>query len=476
VVYDVAIIGGGITGCAIARELMRYRLKVVLVEKVADVSAGSSKSNSGIIHAGHHAHAGTVKGDLEWTGNQLWDQLHDELDFGFHRSGELTVAFQPEQVKTLEQLLADGNARGVKGLEIWDKERTLQEEPNLTSQVVAAVYAPTSGIINPYEACFALMENARLNGLEVSLENSVVGVQAKDDNLVLQTKKGPIVARYVINAAGLFADDVAKMAGVGGFRIRPRKGEEYLLDKRLAGIVHHTIFPCPTPTSKGILVIPTFDGTIMVGPTAHFVDSKEDRTTSAQGFEEVFQAVRAIVPGISPRDCIAQFAGLRAVLDSEDFLIGPTSLRGFINVAGIQSPGLTAAPAVARKVTQILADEGLKLELNDDFKAKNPPRIRFASLSLQEQKELVAKDPSYGRIVCRCEMITEGEIIAAIRAGARTLDGLKLRTRAGMGRCQGGFCTARAMELLSRELGLPLHTITKRGGNSWLVTDLAERG
>lgn len=476
VIYDVAIVGGGVVGCAIARELMRYRLRVVLVEKEVDVGAGSSKANSGIIHAGHHAHAGTLKGDLEWAGNQMWDQLQADLDFGFRRSGELTVAMAPDQIDTLLELKKAGEDRGVTGLEMWDQERTLKEEPNLAHDVAGALFAATSGIINPYEATFAFAENAVRNGLELSLENPVLGIKAKDDVLELQTKRGTLAARFVVNAAGLFSDEIAKMVGQNGFRITPRKGEEYLLDKRLEGIVRHTIFPCPTPTSKGILVIPTFDGTIMVGPTAHFVDSKEDRTTSAVGFDEVFASVRRVVPGISPRDCIAQFAGLRAVSDTEDFIIGPTKQRGFINVAGIQSPGLTAAPAIARLVTDILQGEGLQLTPNDNFVAQNPKRVHFASMSPAEQKELVARDPRYGRIVCRCEMVTEGEIVDAIKAGARTLDGLKLRTRAGMGRCQGGFCTARAMELLSRELGIPLTSITKRGGNSWIVTDLAERG
>lgn len=475
-VYDVAIIGGGITGSAIARELMRYRLRVILIEKECEIGAGTSKANSGIIHAGHHSHSGTLKGRLEWAGNQMWDELHADLDFGFRRGGELTVAMKPDQVADLHELKANGEAKGVTGLELWDKERTLKEEPNLSSDVVASLYAPTSGIINPYEACYSLIDNAVRNGLELSLENAVIDIESQDDVIMLNTRKGRIATRYCVNAAGLFSDEIAAMAGAGNFTIRPRKGEEYLLDKRLMGIVRHTIFPLATAESKGILVIPTFDGTIMVGPTAQFVDSKYDRTTSAAGFNEVFDSVRTLVPGISPRDCIAQFAGLRAVLESEDFLIGPSSVRGFINVAGIQSPGLTAAPAIAKLIVEILADEGLQLEHKENFMAQNPKRVRFAALSRREQMRLVAANPSYGRIVCRCELVTEGEIVDAIRAGARTLDGVKFRTRAGMGRCQGGFCSARVMELLSRELNVPFTAITKRGGKSWIVTDREERG
>ena len=272
-----------------------------------------------------------------------------------------------------------------------------------------------------------MAHHARLNGVEFSLETLVTGIRSEDEVLIVETSKGVLRTRFVINAAGVHADEVAAMAGVGDFTLRIRKGEEYLLDKRLEGIVKRVIFPCPSKFTKGILVIPTVEGTIMVGPTSHFVTSKEDLTTTPQGFQEVFQAVRSLVPAISERDCIAQFAGLRAVAPSEDFIIGTTALRGFINVAGIQSPGLTAAPAIALRVADILVEEGLDLIPKDDYVAKLPPRIRFAELSRDEQRRLIEKDPRYGRIVCRCEHVTEGEIIDAIRAGARTLDGLKFR-------------------------------------------------
>lgn len=469
--YDVIIIGGGIAGCAVARELSRYRLKLALIEKEIEAGFGTSKANSGIIHGGHHASTSTLKGRLEWEGNQMWDDLCADLGFGFDRVGELTVALAEEQVPVLHELLDNAAARNVPGLQLWDRERIRREEPNLTGDIVTAVFAPTTGVVNPYEACFTLADSAQINGAEMHMNCAVTGLAMRDGLWTVDTTRGQFQTRFVINAAGLFADRIAEMAGVRTFTIHPRKGEEYMLDKRVQGLVKHVIFPCPTPVSKGILVIPTFDGTIMVGPTAQHVDDKQELTTTAAGADEVFAAVQRLVPGISARDCIAEFAGLRAAADGEDFIIGPTAKRGFINVAGIQSPGLTAAPAIARMVAGILADEGLELTPKDGFIAKLPEPVRFAKLTTDEQKALTEVNPRYARIACRCELVTEGEVVDAIRQGANSLDGIKFRTRAGMGRCQGGFCTARCIELLARELGLPMTAITKRGGDSWILID-----
>ncbi|MEZ4668456.1 MAG: NAD(P)/FAD-dependent oxidoreductase [Anaerolineae bacterium] len=467
--YDVTIIGGGVVGCAIARELSRYRLNTVLLEKESDVGFGTSKSNSGIIHAGHHSNPDTLKGKLEWEGNPLWDDLHRELGFGFKRIGELTVAFNEQEQAVLEKLHWQGEIKGVPGLVLWDRARIRREEPSLSRSIISALYAPTAGVINPYEACFGLAKCARLNALDMHLESPVQSIRAVDDGWEIQTPRETITTRYVINAAGLYADQIAGMAGAKTFSMKLRKGEEYILDKRLDGLVDHIIFPCPTPVSKGILVIPTFDGTIMVGPTAHEVDDPEDLTTSAAGAEEVFLHVRRLVPGISERDCIAEFAGTRAVSTNGDFVIEPSSQKGFINVAGIQSPGLTAAPAIAIRVVNILRDEGLSLSLKDDFMASIPKAVHMAGLPLDEQIRLSTEDHRYGHIICRCEQISEREILDAVEDGARTLDGLKFRTRAGMGRCQGAFCTPRCMQLLAQALDLPLERITKRGNGSWLV-------
>ena len=466
--YDVAIVGGGIAGCAIAYELAHYAARVVLLDKEAEVGFGTSKANSGIIHGGHHASPTTLKGRLEWQGNQLWDALCAELGFGFRRCGELTVALDESDLPVLHRLLDHGAQKGIPGLEFWPRERALQAEPNLSPEIAAAVYAPATGVVNPYEACFGLAESAAANGVELRTGCALTGLAWEEDAWCLATTQGALRSRFVVNAAGLFSDRVAEMAGVTTFTIYPRKGEEYLLDKRLAGFVRHVIFPCPTPVSKGILIIPTYDGTIMVGPTAQATGERDDLTTTAAGAAEVFAAVGRLAPGISERDCIAQFAGLRAAADGEDFLIGPTGRKGFINVAGIQSPGLTASPAIARMVVEILAAEGLPLVQKADYAAIGKP-VHFAELARDEQIALAERDPRYRRIACRCEFVTEGEVLDAIGRGARTLDGVKFRTRAGMGRCQGGFCTSRCMEMLAHGQGLALDAVTKRGGGSWIV-------
>jgi glycerol-3-phosphate dehydrogenase len=471
-IHDVLIIGGGVVGCAIARELTRYHLNVLLVEKNCEAGFGTSKSNSGIIHAGHHASPKTMKGRLEWAGNPMWDELCRDLGFGFKRVGEITVAFTVDEVQTLEHLKWQGDQKSVPGMEMWDRERLRKEEPSLNPDLIAALFVPTSGVINPYEACFALLENAHLNGLRLVMNQRVTRIApVAEDVLEVRTLDNIFHARYVINAAGLHSDAIAEMAGVRTFTILPRKGEEYLLDKRLTGFVSHIIFPCPTPVSKGILIIPTYDGTLMVGPTALSTPDKTDLTTSTAGCDEIFAAVKKLAPGISERDVIAEFAGLRAVSDTEDFVIGPTALKGFLNVAGIQSPGLTASPAIAKLVAELLQAEGLKLIPRDDFVPTLRRPLHFAALPTEEQIRLSQTDARYGHVICRCEHITEREIVDAIHYGARTLDGIKFRTRAGMGRCQGGFCSWRSMELIARETGVPMTAITKRGGDSWIVTE-----
>jgi glycerol-3-phosphate dehydrogenase len=467
--YDIAIIGGGIVGCAIAHALIPYRLHTVLIEKACDVGFGTSKANSGIIHGGHHSHLDTCKGELEWAGNQLWRNICPALGIGYRQVGELTVALAEADVPALERLKRQGEARGVPGLTLWNRARIHAEEHNVTQDSVAALYAPTSAVINPYEACFALFGAARRAGLRPALNHLVTGIARAQGYLEIETRSAQFQADFVINAAGLFADDVAAMIGAKSFTIRPRKGEECLLDKRLAGIVNHIIFPCPTPISKGILVIPTFDGTIMIGPSAQDVDSKEDLATTEMGTREVFAGAQRLVPGIQERDCIAEFAGLRAVTDGEDFIIAPTCVPGFIHAAGIQSPGLTAAPAIAQRIIDILRDQGLTLRPKATTVSAPAARVRFAQLPTADQARLSAQDRRYGHILCRCEGVSEREIIDAIHDGGRTLDGVKFRTRAGMGRCQGAFCSWRCMTLIARETGLPLHRITKRGGGSWLV-------
>ena len=469
--YDVAVIGGGVVGCAIAHELSRYRLRVVLLEKATEVGFGTSKANSGIIHGGHQASPGTLKGRLEWIGNQMWGDLCDELGFGFARVGAFTVALSDADLPALDELLHHAADKGVPGVELWDGEMVRRAEPRLTDDVVAAVRSSTTAVINPYEACFGLAESAVRRGVEILTGTPVESLRSTDGTWAIGTPDGPVRTRFVLNAGGVHAGRVAVMAGLDGYRVRARKGEEYLLDKRLRGLVTSVIYPCPSPTSKGTLVIPTYDGTIMIGPTADEVEDPEDTTTTAAGAARVLAAAKRLVPGISERDVIAEFAGVRAVLDDEDFRIGPTDAPGLFDVAGIQSPGLTAAPAIAVLVVDLLRDAGLELVPDQQEVVRIPRPVHFASLPTTEQARLAAADPAYAQIVCRCEIVTEAEIRDAIGRGGRTLDGLKFRTRAGMGRCQGGFCTSRCMDLLAREMHVPLTSITKRGGESWMVID-----
>ena len=468
---DVTIIGGGVIGCAIARELTQYRLDVALVESEVEVGFGTSKSNSGIIHGGHHTEPETLKGELAWAGNQRWVRLAQELGFGFRRNGDLTVAFDGADIEVLEGLVIRGRESGIPGVELWDPDRIRREEPNLNHDIVAAVSGPTAGVVNPYEACFALIECAVANGLDLRVGAPVTAIDPIDNGFSVVAGGRRFESRFVVNAAGVHAERVARMAGLAEPVIRGRKGEEYLLDKRLSGIVKRIIFPCPTPTSKGILVIPTFDGTIMVGPTAQAVEDLDDVTTTAVGAAETFNLARRLVPGISERDCIAEFAGVRAIAPGNDFVIGESVVPGFFNAAGMQSPGLTAAPAVAEMLVEMLGRAGLDLDMRPEFRRTVPRPVHAAHVSIAELTDMAEQDRDYSRVVCRCELVTEAEIHDAIRRGARTLDGLKFRTRAGMGRCQGGFCTSRCMRLLADDLDIAMADVTKRGGESWLVLD-----
>ncbi len=476
VLHDVAIIGGGVVGCTLAHELCRYQLRVAVLERATDVGFGTSKANSGIIHGGHQSAPGTLKGSLEWLGNQMWGDLCDELGFGFARVGALTVALTEADLPALDRLTQHAHDKGVPGVQRWDREQVLRAEPRLTPDLVAAVHAPTTAVVNPYEACFGLAESAARSGVDIRTDCRVVSMGHSGDTWAIATSDGEVRARFVLNAAGVHAGAIAQMAGLDRYRVRARKGEEYLLDKRLRGLVSRIIYPCPSPTSKGTLVIPTYDGTIMIGPTADEVDDPEDVATTASGAARVIAAAKRLVPGISERDIIAEFAGVRAVLDDEDFRIGPTDAAGFFDVAGIQSPGLTAAPAIAVMVVGLLRAAGLELAPRPGGLAEVERPIHFAALPIIEQQRLAAVDRRFGQIVCRCETVTEAEIHGAIERGARTLDGLKFRTRAGMGRCQGGFCTSRCMELLARDLGVSLAQITKRGGGSWLVVEHGDPG
>lgn len=471
--YDVLIIGGGVSGAAIARKLGSYKLKTALVEKEADFSFGVSKANSGIIHGGFHHGSGALKSRLEIKGNLMFDQLQRELHFPFRRNGILVAAFSSEEMRTVEELYQNGRDNGAIGIELCSRSRILDLEPKLNPDVVGGLHAPGGGMIEPYRFVYSLLESALKNGVELYAGFQVVRTEQKDgfyevtsaDNRTLRT-------RWVVNAAGLFADEVSRLFGAEDFVIRPRKGEEFLLDRNASAHTERVIFPVPSPVSKGMLVIPTVEGTTMVGPTAVMQDDKQDLATTRGRFEEVFYSARRLVPAVSERDIITSFAGLRPAMEGNDFYIDISRrVPHLIQVAGIQSPGLTASPAIADYVKDLLRRDGLVLEENPAYDPEIQPVPRFRRLEKAELDGLIAENPAFGEIICRCESISEAEILAAIRRGHHTLDGIKFYTRARMGRCQGGFCTFRILQILQRETGHSIESLTKRGGGSRLVMD-----
>lgn len=470
--YDVVIIGAGVTGTAIARELSKYDLKIALVEKEAEAAFGATKANSGIVHAGFHSAPGMIKSTLCVRGNYLYGELKDELDIPFKRVGELMIARGLEEEERLEFFLKQGLELGVPDLKILRGEELYAFEPHLSHEITAALYAPSAGVINPYEFTYRLLYNAVQNGVEFFPNHPVVGI---DTHKVI-TEHQTFETKFIINAAGVYADKIAEMAGVKTFEIKPRKGQEYLLDRRCEGLTTRVIFPLPSKTSKGILIIPTLDGTLMIGPTAEDGVQADDKSTNNQAYEAILKSTQAIIPEIKPCALFSQFAGVRPVATGDDFIIGPTGEEGFINVAGIQSPGLTAAPAIAELMIKILDKQGLKLTEKGDFNPRVPRHKKVRTMSVEELKKAVAENPQYGKIVCRCERVSEAEIRQAIHEGATTLDGIKLRTRAGQGRCQGGFCTYRILEIMSEELGIPMTELTKKGIGSNLIKEDIKNG
>lgn len=468
--FDVAIIGAGVSGAAIARKLSRYKLKVVLLEKEADASFGTSKANSGIIHGGFHHNSKYLKTRLEVLGASLFDRLHRELGFPFRRCGILVAAMHPDEMRAVEHLYAQGRENGAPGIELCSRERMIDLESKLSSEVVGGLYVPSGGIVEPYRFVFALIENAQKNG--VVLETGFSVVHAREDGKLwrLGSSDGRSVSsRYVINAAGLFADTVSSLAGAEQFSIEARKGEYFLLDRLSASCPSRVIFPVPSGISKGMLVIPTVEGTTLVGPTAYSVQDKNDYSTTANRLALIVASARNLVPSVSERDVITSFAGLRPVLGDDFYIALSSKVPRFVQVAGIQSPGLTASPAIAEYVKDLLLKDGLPLSENPAYEPCLPSPVQVRNLSLDERASLVAQNPSFGNIVCRCEEISEAEIVEAIHHGHTTLDGIKFYTRAQMGRCQGGFCTYKIIKLIMRETGLSYDRITKRGGESRIL-------
>ena len=471
--YDVAIIGSGVSGASVARGLSRYELKTAILEKETDVAWGVSKANSGIIHGGFHHDLKYLKSKLEIKGNLMFDQLKRELDFPFKRVGIIVAALNEEELKVVEHLYHQGIKNNSIGIEMASRERLLELSSKLTDDVVGGLYAPSGGIIEPYRFVYSLIESAKKNGVEVYTDFEVVNSEKKGEYFVINSKEGKTIeAKYVINAAGLYADKISEIFDAEKFKIKPRKGEYFLLDKLTKANPEKVIFPVPGKVSKGILVIPTNEGTVLIGPTADEIDDKEDLTTSNDKLRQIFDNARKMVPLVSERDIITSFAGLRPALESGDFYIDISQKReNFIQVAGIQSPGLTASPAIGEYVKDLLKKLiGSLIEKKDyDPYIKKMPEVR--NLNPYQVSELVDKEPKYGNIVCRCEKVSEAEIINAIRHGHTTLDGIKFFTRAGMGRCQGGFCTYKIIKILMRETKMSYDRVTKKGKESFILKD-----
>ncbi len=463
--YDVAIIGAGVSGAATAYTLSRYDLRIALLEKAADVGFGVSKANSGIVHAGFHYPLTTLKGRLEILGNLMFEKLQYELGFPFRRCGIVVASFSEEEMKEVRKLYRRGLENHVPRIELCDRERMLHLEPKLSPEVMGGLYAPNGGVVEPYRYVFALTELAKLNGLELFTNCEIVRAERKNGLWELADASGRLFrAKYVINAAGLYADEVSRIFGAEEFKIVPRKGEEFLLDRNSKAYPSKVIFPVPTGHSKGVLVIPTVEGTTMVGPTAEIVEDKQDSSTTRANFKQVFALAKKMVPAVSERELITSFSGSRPSMAGEDFLIEPSKkVPGLIHAAGIQSPGLTASPAIGGYIRDLLKKQGLELREKTNVVRSLPPMPAVRNMSPEEADLLHKDDPAWTRIVCRCESVSEAEIVNAIRKGHTTLDGIKFYTRAGMGRCQGGFCSYRIIKLIARETGMTPEEVTRRG-------------
>ena len=472
--YDICIIGAGVIGASIARELAKYKVKVCLIEKEEDVSCGASKANSGIVHGGYSDKPGTLKAKLCVQGNRMYEQLNKELNFGYRETGSLVLAFREEDKITLQKLYEYGTLNGVGGLEIIDGDKAREMEPYLSKEVKSALYCANAGVTSPYEFVIALTENAIANGVDLKLNTAVIGIEKVDDYFKLTTNKEEIKGRYVINAAGIYSDKISSMAGIDDFHITPRRGQYVLLDKEQNYLANTVIFQVPTELGKGILVTTTYHGNLMIGPNAEDIMDKEDVGTTEEALEKIVNEARKSVPDFNMKKAITSFSGNRPFANQKDWLIEESRVPGFINLVGIDSPGLTSSPAIALQVLQILQGAGLILTANPDFKPYRPSIIKRKDENFKG--DINGTTPEE-KMVCRCEKVTEAEIIDALhrQIPIQSIDAIKRRTRAGMGRCQGGFCRTRVQEVIARELNISMEEVTLRGKDSPGLPQRAER-
>lgn len=468
--YDVAIIGSGIVGCACAYRLSKCNLRVVMLEKENDVCMGSTRANSAIMHAGYDPKPGTLMAKLNVEGNRLAREICKKLSVPWKDTGSLVVALSDEDMQTLEVLLDRGNKNGVPGLEIWQADRLREKEPNISPNAKGALWAPSAAIVNPWEFGLAMAETAVKNGCELKRNFCVSSIDKTEEGFEISSDADKVSARYVINAGGVYADKISRMVCDTSFEIIPTAGEYYLLDKAEGSRVSSVIFQCPSKEGKGVLVAPTVHGNLIVGPNAVVRRDPDDTSDTAEGLDEVKTKAQKTVPGIEFRQNIRNFAGVRANSTVDDFIID-FACEHFLNLAGIRSPGLTAAPAIAEYAAELLSKQGLELVEKEDYDDSRK-KVHFNKMTPEEREKLIEENPSYGRVICRCETVTEGEIIDAVHSPITpvSVDGIKRRAGAGMGRCQGGFCGPRVVDILSRELGVsPLDILQDREG-SFILT------
>lgn len=473
--YDVCIIGAGVVGLNIAREMSRYRLDICVLDKADDVGRGCTKANSGIVHGGYSDAPGSLKAELCVAGNRLYAELEKELHFGYRRTGSLVLGFSAADLAVLEKLLVQGETNGVAGLKLLSAAEALRLEPNLNPALAAALWCESAGVTSPYEFAIALAENSITNGVEIRLREEVVAINNQGEAFRVQTSLGELSARFVVNCAGIFSDRVAAMVGGEPYTISPRRGQYLLLDKDQGPLVRSVIFQAPTPMGKGILVTPTYHGNLMLGPNAEEISDKTDVGTDAETLSHIVNQARQSVPGFNVKRALTSFAGNRPVSGLKDWVIGESGEQRFINLIGIDSPGLTASPAIARKVVGILQSCGLVLEPDASFQPQRAPIIRRKAADFAGSVD--ATEPEL-RLVCRCEQVTEAEILDSLRRGlpVRSLQAVKFRTRAGMGRCQGAFCGPRVRALLARELQLPVEEIESGAVGSSQLAKRLNRG
>ena len=466
---DIIIIGAGVSGCAIARELSRKKASILVVEREEDVCCGTSKANSAIVHAGYDAKHGSLMAKLNVLGSEMMPALSEELDFHYKQNGSLVVMLDENDRPNLIKLYENGLKNGVKDLRIIEREELVALEPNISDNAVAALYAPTGGIVCPFGLTYALAENAASNGAEFRFDSEVTGIEKIDGGWRVKTVKGDLEAKVVVNAAGVYSGKLHNMVSNDPMTIIPRRGDYFLLDRTTGGFVERTIFQLPGKYGKGVLVAPTVHGNTIVGPTAIDVEDPDATATTQAGLDDVRAKCGQAVKNLPLRQTITSFAGLRAHEPRHEFFIGEIA-PGFVDCAAIESPGLSSAPAIGVMVADIVTGI-LGLQPDPDFNGRRKGILNPQELPIEEYNALIRENPAYGTVICRCETVTEGEILDAIRRnpGAKSIDGVKRRTRAGMGRCQGGFCSPRVLEILSRELGVPMEQITKSGGDSRLI-------